>query len=174
MKDMITLDNKRIHDYIFDKDTLVDEGRKISGKIDTLDIKIKEYEEKEKKITGKVKPSKELIEKGDTIVKQIQQLEKDLQPIIKKINDDKLSAIPKDMKEKHTKAMKDKEELERERNKIALKVQKIKDKLIPLIQKEVKPLLATKYDDISTAKTKNGKVVITTFNHLEEFTSKFK
>jgi hypothetical protein len=70
--------------------------------------------------------------------------------------------------------MTEREKLERERNKIALKVQKIKDKIIPLIRKEVKPLLKDPFDDIETAQIKEDKVVVDTFNHIEEFKKKFK
>jgi hypothetical protein len=78
------------------------------------------------------------------------------------------------MKDEHMQLFKDKEKLERDRNKIALKVQKIKDKVIPIIQKEVKPLLLQEYDDIETAKVKDGVVVINTFNHLEDWKAAFK
>jgi predicted nucleic acid-binding Zn-ribbon protein len=169
----IILDNKKLHDLIFSKDLLVTEGRKISKEIEAVEIKIRRFEEKEKQITGKVVPPIELTTKGDELIKQLQKLDKELTDIANKINDFKLSSVPKEMKENHLKLMKDKEGLERERNKIALKVQKIKDKCIPIIQKEVKPMLLDKYDDIETAKTKDGKVVIATFNHLEDFKKKF-
>jgi len=170
---MITIENKRVHDYIVQKDELVTIGRGISKDIDAIDVRIKRLEEKEKRITGKVKPPQELVDKGEALVKEVTKLNTELTKIADEINNSKLAAIPEDMKQEHLQLFKDKEKLERERNKIALKVQKIKDKLIPIIQKEVKPLLE-KYDDIETAKTKDGKVVIETFNHLEDFKKKFK
>jgi predicted nucleic acid-binding Zn-ribbon protein len=170
---MITIDNKRLHDYIVDKDKLVSEGRKISQDIENLEFKIKHFEDKEKKITGKIIPPKELTDRGDAVAEQIARLSDELDKIAKEINDSKLAAVPADMKADHLKLLKDKEVLERERNKIALKVQKIKDKVVPIIQKEVKPLLG-EYDDIETAKTKDGKIVITTFNYLEDFKRKFR
>ncbi len=78
------------------------------------------------------------------------------------------------MKNDHLEVLKQKEKLERERNKVALKVQKIKDKVVPIIQKEVRPLLKDEYDDIETAKLKDGKIVIETFNHIEDFKKKFR
>lgn len=170
---MITLQNKRVHDYIVQKDLAVNEGRKISAKIETLDAKISNYEEKEKKITSKVVAPKELTEKGDLMVQQIVKLNADIEKIIKEISDFKLLSVPKEIKEAHLALMAEREKLERDRNKIALKVQKIKDRIIPIIQREVKPLL-NQYDDIETAKAKDGKVVITTFNHLEEWCKAFK
>jgi len=170
---MITIENKRLHDYIVNKDALVEDGRAISRQIETIDIKVKRLEEKEKRITSKITPPKELTDKGDALVKQITDLHTELQKIADGINKSKLEAIPKEMIEEHKQLLKDKEMLERDRNKIALKVQKIKDRVIPIIQKEVKPQLA-EYDDIETAKTKDGKVVISTFNHLADFKAKFR
>lgn len=171
---MITLENKKLHDLISEKDELVNGGRKISMEIEKLQFKIKRCEDKEKRITGKVIPPKELTDKGEELVKQIKSIDEELAKIIKKINDYKLEAVPKDLKDEHHLLMKNVEELERDRNKVALKVQKIKDKIIPIIQREVKPLLQDTFDDIETAKIKDGKIQITTFNHVEEFKKRFK
>lgn len=180
---MITLENKRVHNFIVEKDGLVNDGRKISQEIEKLDMQIKRFEDKEKVITGKVVPPKELTEKGDNLVKEMNKLGEELTKISDEVTRAKLAAVPKDVKDAHMELLSKKEALERERNKIALKVQKIKDKLIPIIQREVSPLIKQKniieidigrYDDIETAKTKDGKVVITTFNRLEEWRKNFK
>ena len=170
---MITLDSKRIHDYIVDKDKLVSEGRNISSQIETLEKKIEEFEKKEKEITAKAKPPEELVTEGDKLADGISKTMKRLEEIGNQIEQAKLEAIPKEMKDKHLELIKEREDLERARNKVALKVQKIKDKVVPLIQKEVKPLLK-EYDDIETAKVKDGKVVINTFNHLNDWIRNFK
>lgn len=169
---MLKLDNKKIHDFIVTKDALVNDGRKISQKIDDADKKIAEFEVKERAITSKVEV-KELEAKGNALNDECQKKFEELQKIVKEIEEVRLSAIPKDMKDAHVALMKEREQLERDRNKIFLKVQKIKDKLVPLIQKEVKPLLK-EYDDIETAKTRDGMVIISTFNHLQEFKNKFR
>jgi DNA repair ATPase RecN len=171
---MITLQNKKLFDLIVQKDVLVNGGRKISQNIEAIEIKVKRFEDKEKRITQKVTPSKELTDRGDEISRQLQELSKELEVIAKKVTEEKLSAIPQDMKDAHMKLLQEKEQLERERNKVALKVQKIKDKIIPIVQKFVKPLLG-EYDDIETAKSdKDDKVNITVFNYLDDFKAKFR
>lgn len=169
---MITFENKKLHDLIVDKDTLVTEGRRISGEIDRIEIKIKRLEDKEKRITGKTNPPTELLERGEKAVAEITRLNVVLEGIVKEINDFKLAAVPPEIKAEHLELLKNREEKERDRNKIALKVQKVKDKVVPLIQKQVKPLLK-EYDDVETAKTKDGMIVITTFNHLTDWKNKF-
>lgn len=170
---VITLENKKIHDFIVEKNVMVEGGRKISREIEALDIKIKRFEEKEKKITAAVIPPKELTDKGDALVKEVEKMHLELTKIANEINQSKLAAIPEDMKNEHMQLLKDKESKERERNKVALKVQKMKDKIVPYIQKTVKPMLA-EYEDISTAEVENGKIVIATFNYLEDFKKRFR
>jgi len=171
---MIVITNKKLVKYIEDKDALVTEGRKVTREMESIETKIKNFETQEKLITGKVKPSPELGARGDALVEEINRKIKELEVLGKEVEEQKLSAVPKEMKDEHMALLKKNETLERERNKIALKIQKIKDRLIPIIQKEVKPLLETEFDDIETAKVKDGKVYISTFNHLEDFKSKFK
>lgn len=179
---MITLENKKLHDWIVAKDEQVYIGRAITREIEEIEMKIKRFEDKERKITGKIVPPKELTDRGDAVAKQISELSDELDKIAKQINDSKLAAVPEDMKTQHLQLLKDRETKERDRNKIALKVQKIKDKVVPIIQREVKPLLQGKriievdvgrYDDIGTAKAKDGKVVIDKFNWLEDWQRKF-
>jgi seryl-tRNA synthetase len=170
---MITIENKRLHDLIVDKDALVNVGRGISKEIDLIDAKVKRFEAKEKALTGKVIPPKELTDRGDSLIKEMMKIEKEINKISQDIQDSKMAAIPKEMIDEHKELLKQKESKERERNKVALKVQKIKDKCVPIIQKEVKPLL-NEYDDIETAKAIGGKVVIATFNHLADFKAKFR
>lgn len=180
---MIELENKRLYNYIVMKDEIVDEGRAISKEIERLDKKIISFEEKEKAITLKVEADPELKAEGDKLIEVFNGALKRLEEIGNLIQDKKREAIPKEMELEHKEAMKQKEKLERDRNKIALKVQKIKDKIIPLVQKEVKPLIQQKqmqeinigsFDDIETAQAKDGKVVIKTFNHLKDYMAKFR
>lgn len=169
---MITIENKRVHDLIQDKDVLVKQGRKVSQEIENIDTKVRQFIDKEKKITSKVIPPKELTDRGDEIAKQMEKLEDELNELATKINNSKLAAVPKEIKDSHLSLLKEKEKLERELNKIALKVQKIKDKVVPIIKKEVQPLLKDKFDDIETAKIKDGKVIIETFNYVDDYKKK--
>lgn len=170
---MIELTNKKLHDLVVLKDELVWNGRAISQTIEDKEKKVKAFEEKEKKITAKIVPPKELTDKGDSIALQIGKLSDELDAIAKQINDSKLEAVPKEMKEEHMQLLKEIEGHERDRNKIALKVQKLKDKMIPILKKEVQPLLG-EYEDTETVKAKDGKVLVTVFSYLEDFKKRFK
>jgi predicted nucleic acid-binding Zn-ribbon protein len=171
---MITLENPRLAKLISEKDALVTEGRSMTRKIEAVEAKIKNFELREKAITGKVKPDPVLLERGEKLTEEINIKIEELNKIGSEIEAQKLAAIPKDMEKDHKDLMKQREELERERNKIALKIQKIKDKVVPIIQKAVTPLLEDEFDDIETAKAKGDVVEISTFNHISDFKSKFR
>ena len=64
-------------------------------------------------------------------------------------------------------------DLESERNKIGLKIQKVKDKIIPAIEKAVKPLLENDFEDIESVKIENDKISVNIFDHAEEFKKTF-
>ena len=170
---MLTIENKKVHDLIIMKDDLVTEGRKITGLMEDLEKKVRKCEDKEKKITGAIPPDPELKAKGDELVELFNKTLKEIEEIGQAIEKKKMDAIPKELLDEHKGYLKEIEQLERDRNKIALKVQKVKDRVIPIIQKEVKPLLE-EYDDIETAKVKDGKVLVETFNHLADWKRKFK
>lgn len=170
---MIELQNKQIADLIVAKDDLVTIGRGITAEMEALEKKVRKCEDKEKAITAKEKPDPTLKAEGDALVEVFNNALKRIEEIGQAIEDKKLAAIPKELIDEHKGYLKDIEKLERDRNKIALKVQKIKDRVVPMIQKEVKDKLE-EYDDIETAKVKDGKVVLTTFNHLQDWKRKFK
>lgn len=172
---MIEIKNKRLYDFIVSKDVLVNGGRKISRDIEANEIKIKRFQEMEKRITAKVIPPKELTDEGDELQREINRIAKRLETIANKITQFKLAAIPEKMQKDHKALLDENEKFERARNKVALKVQKIKDKIVPIVQKHVKPLLQ-EFDDIETAKAsaEDGVVSITTFNRLEDFKAKFR
>jgi len=60
------------------------------------------------------------------------------------------------------------EKLETDRNKLALQIQKIKDKIMPFAKK-VKAENLDKYDSIQSIELKGDDILITTFNYLDEY-----
>jgi len=60
------------------------------------------------------------------------------------------------------------EKLENDRNKVALRVQKIKDKIIPFAKKIKKDQLG-RYEDIQSIDLVGENIVLTTFDYIEEY-----
>lgn len=168
----ITIENKKLYDLIEMKDGLVKIGRKISSELETLEFKIKKYQDKEKVITAKTEP-KDLMTRGEIIRLELDRAMKEFEKIAEEIQKTKLEAVPKNIKDEHFALMKKREEMERERNKIALKIQKIKDKLVPILKKEITPFLQ-EYEDTESVELKEGKILVKTFNYLENWKKAFK
>jgi predicted nucleic acid-binding Zn-ribbon protein len=169
---MITIDDKKLVKYLTDKDKLVNEGIATSKEIEKIELKIEKCETKEKEITAKIKPKK-LGDEAEALKQQINDLIKKFEKVAGDITKEKLAGIPKKLEKEHKDLLKLKEKKERERNKIALKVQKIKDRAIPIIQKAAKPQLK-EYEDIETATVRNGFVKVKTYSRLEEWKEAFK
>lgn len=63
------------------------------------------------------------------------------------------------------------EKLEKERAKVGMQIQKVKDKVIPMVDKmkESGLIVLGEYDDIETIGLDNGEIEVKIFNHLDEF-----
>jgi len=170
---MIIISNKKLREYLEEKDILVTKGRKISIELEGIEVELEKMRTEQRKYTNECNP-KELMEKGDALQNKINAEIEELEKIGNEIQQIKLAAIPPEKKKAFEDLKTIKEGKEIERNKIALKVQKIKDRAIPIIQKEVRPLLKDEYDDIETANIKGGKIVVDTFNHLQDWKNKFR
>lgn len=169
---MITIKDKKLVDMLKQKEVLVEEGRAISKKMESIERDIEKCETEEKKITAEVEPV-ELKEEAEAFKKEIDELIKKFEKVANLITKTKLDAIPKDLADRHRALMKEREEKERERNKVALKIQKIKDRIVPKIAVIVKPQLK-EYEDVETATIKNDEIVIKTFSYLEEWKKGFE
>lgn len=172
MEREIKVYSAKILKLLDDKAELVRIGRKESEKIEEISKEIEELNKEEKKIVETVEP-KELIEEGEALNTKIQEDIKRLQKIGEEIENKKIESIPKEMKDKHYALRDSREKLERERNKIALKVQKIKDRVIPLIQKEALKNGLAETEEITEAVPKEGAVSIKIVDVVEQFKQTF-
>lgn len=164
--------NPKLRLLLLEKDEFVKKGRSVSNDIEKLDKKIEDAKTRQREYTNNCNPE-DLIAKGNAIEKQVNDLLKVLETIGNEVQATKIAAIPaKEIKQYET-LKAEREEKERERNKLALKVQKIKDKAIPMIQKAVQPSLG-EYEDMESAQIKGEKIIVTTFSHLEEWKKAFK
>jgi predicted nucleic acid-binding Zn-ribbon protein len=170
---MIKLDEPKVYALVKEKDSLVNEGRALSKKIDSISIAIKAIDDEERKITDKVLP-KDLLIRGEALKAEINKKVEELGKIGDEIAKAKIDAIPKELKDRHYSLRADRERMEKERNKIGLKIQKVKSKLVPMVQKAAKPFLKDEFEDFDTAKIVGKQVHVSTFSHLENWKQSFK
>lgn len=167
MKEII-IENPVLVKLVHDKEQLVLEGRAKSVELEALEKELEEIKEEEKKYTANYE-NKELLDKGMAIQEQVNKLIEELNEVAEKLKKEKLGNIPKELVDKHIEKAKKKEKIERELNRIGLKIERIKTRYIPKIQKIARPQLTDEFDDLDTSILRDGKIVVTVFNHVEEF-----
>ena len=87
------------------------------------------------------------------------------------INNEKLKTLLKKKGDLITEGRKITEEiskLEEERNKLGLKVQKLKDQIVPIVMDETKGKLA-EFEEIENVELKDGEIEVRTYDAIEEY-----
>lgn len=166
---IVRLDDAKLKDLILKKNDLVLEGRKVAEEIDLIkqaqDSVDKKLVAEEKKVDNK-----DLVEKGNAIVKKIEALAQELNAVQKDIYERVKSYTNPQFREEYETLEKQKQDKEKELNKLGHKVQKVKDKIIPIVQKLGKPYLEDEWEDFNTTKLdKDGIPILEIYSKLEEW-----
>ena len=170
---VITLENEKMKTLLTEKSNLVVSGRAVSVDIEKIEAEMQEIDDKMKEIEKTVDIS-EFIEREKEISAKVDVAIKEMEQVQNEIRDKMLANIPSDLGDKYDELKNKKEALENDRNKIALKVQKYNDKIIPMGRKLMKPYLEDIYDDYDTISLEDGKIVASIFNHVNDFKANFK
>lgn len=165
---VVTLDNPELKGLLQKKNDMVLKGREISLEIedkekemDAIDTQIKEVEAKVD-IKEFEDQAKEVTDKMNALLLEMKEVEK---AIYAKIT----ANVPEEFKNQYDKKLEEKAGLENDRNKVALKIQKLKDLIIPMTQKIAKPYLTEEFEDFNDIRLENGEIVLEIFSHLEDF-----
>jgi len=169
----ITLDSPKLTELLTTVNDLVLEGREVSQEIVEQEEIMATANEEMVKIEAAVDitdiddRAKDFIDRAHKVQEEQLELEKEIHERCK-------AAVPQELKDKYDNAKKLKEDKEIERNKIGLKIQKFKDKTIPLARKLMKPHLQDEFDDYDGVVLENGELSGTIFNHLRDWKEKWK
>ena len=168
----LKLNNEELKSLIEEKSKLVNEGRAKSIEIEKLEIEMIEIEkqlmEEEKKVD-----LKEFKKREKAITKRMEKCIKDIDKIKKEIYAKVKAETPQELRDKYDRVKKQKEDMETERNKVALSAQKYNDKIIPLSRELMSPFLQDEFEDYDTIMIKDGEIVAAIFSHLEDFKINF-
>lgn len=168
----ITLENDKLKKLLTEKAELITTGRAKSVEIEKLEAEMEILDNQMKEVQKSVDIS-DLKEKGNLISERMEVCIKEMKDLETEINTRLKEKSPTELIEKYDTTKTQKEELETERNKLALKAQKFNGKIIPLGQKAMKPFLENKYEDFETIQIENGELVATIFSHLNDFEVNF-
>ena len=168
----VEIDNPKLIRLVEEKAAMVLEGRKVSEDIEAT-------EEEMNKIDLEVQAIEATVEAGD-LKKEAEELTKEFNAVMAKMENNQKELrrrlheiVPQEKKDQYDALKKTKDEFEQKRNKIALKISKWNDKIIPLARKIMKVFIKNEYEDYDSLRMENGKVVGTIFNHLEDWKKQF-
>lgn len=171
---MILIKNKIVAQLLEKKDSEISKGRLLSKDIEKNNKRIEELKKIERDITEKVE-CKELIEEATALAGEIDKKYEILNELYEKVRAEKIKAIPDDVRKEHESLIETNKKIEKQRQRHGEAVQKIKEKVVPTIQKKVAPDLPSEFHDIGTAKlNKEGDVEVEIFSHIDEFKKKFR
>lgn len=162
------LDNPKLKKLLQEKTDLILEGREKSQEVEELEQEMNQIDieiqalEKTVDLSEIEAKAKDITDRMNIVMTEMQNVEKEIYEKVK-------VAVPQELKDKYAEKKRLKEKFENERNRIALKVQKKKDLIIPLTQRIAKSLLQDEFEDYSDVRLENGEVILEFFSHLEDW-----
>lgn len=170
---MILIKNKVLAQLLAKKDKEVLAGRELSKEIEANDKRIEELKKIERDVTEKVE-CKEAIEKATNLAGEIDKQYEVLNALYEEVRAEKIKAIPDEVRKEHEELIETNKKLHKKRQKHGEAVQKLKEKIVPTVQKKVLPQLPSEFHDIGTAKlNEDGDVEVEIFSHIDEFRKNF-
>ena len=169
----VQIESDKLKSLLLKKAELITVGRAKSNEIEKLE---KEMEETDQLIQVEEKKVNidDLLSREKVQTKIVEECIEKMKVIKQEIYDRMIKEVPPELHTKYDELRKKKEELETERNKIALKAQKYNDKIIPLGKELMKPFIEDQYDDYDTLQLVGEEIEATIFNHLVDWKSNFK
>lgn len=169
----VTIENDKLKQLLVKKGELIATGRAVSEQIEALEKEMDETDKKLQEEEAKVDIS-DLNEVQRAIGAKVDEAIKEMEVVKKEIFDRMMKHTDPSLRTTYDELRKKKEDLETERNKIALKAQKYNDKIIPIGREMMKPFLQDQYEDYDTIQLEGDEIVATIFSHLADFKANFK
>lgn len=169
----VTIESNKLKELMEKKGELVTIGRGKSEEIEKVELEMEEIDKKVQEEETKVDISdlndrqKEIAARVDVAIAEMEEVKKEIYARM-------IAQVPDALHKQYDELRKKKEDLETDRNKIALKCQKYNDKIIPMGRELMKPFLNDQYEDYETLYLDNGEIYATIFSHMQEFKNNFK
>lgn len=168
----VKLENEKLRNLLEEKEGLVIMGQDLTADIETKEAELKKIDE-EIQVKEKEVDISDLLEKAKLITEEFNAVVAKMEAH-KKTTFERIKAqVPAELYTQYTDTEKAKKKIEEDRNKIGLKIQQKKDKIIPLTRKLMKSHIQNEYEDYDSIRIENGEIVSTIFNHLEDFKLRF-
>jgi len=170
---IIELNNDKLKEMLEAKGALITQGRSISEEIENLEAQMKAVDD-ELVAAEKLIDISDIDMDAQSITDRFNALKAEMDEVNKKVAERLSKEVPQELKDRYDTMKKMKDDLETERNKIAIKAQKYNDKLIPLTRKLLKPFLEDEFDDFGSVTVENGIIKGVVFNHVDDFKDAYR
>lgn len=168
----VTISDSKLTKLLKEKAEMVLEGRSISEDIDEKEKEMDIIDKEVQAVEASVEVA-DLRAEAEVLTKEFNAIMTKMEDNQKKVRERLHEIVPQEMKDKYDSKKKEKEELENKRNKIALRIQKWNDRIIPMARKVMATFIQNEYEDYDTLRIENGEVVGTIFNHFEDWKRAF-
>lgn len=168
----IELNDEKLKTLLEKKGELITKGRAISEKIEYIEKKMKEIDDKLVEAEKEIDIS-DIDANAQDITDRFNALKAEMDAVNKAVRERLSEKVPQELKTQYDVLKKELDELETDRNKIAIKAQKYNDKIIPTVRGLMKPHIVDEFDDYGAVKIENNKIIGEVINHLEEFKTNF-
>jgi len=159
------------------KAQLIEQGRALSKQIEDIELEMGKIDVRLQTQEAEV-DIKDLKDKGNKIGVEMDNalnyFKKEMKEIQEQIFKRMAEKTDPRLRNDHKKLEQQKLELEKKRNKMALKAQSVKDRILSLVPRVAKQYLTDEFDDYYDLKLENGEMILRIFNHLEDFKTNFR
>lgn len=164
----IVLEDAKLKKLLTEKSNMILDGRKISEDIDAVQAEMDAID-KEVQTVEATLVAEDLKERANGITAEFNAVMAKMDELKKEHRERLGTIVPQELKDKYDAKKTEKDSLETQRNKIALKAQKWNDKIIPIARRIMSKHIENEFEDYDTLRLENGEVVATLFSHLEDF-----
>jgi predicted nucleic acid-binding Zn-ribbon protein len=168
----VVLEDPKLRKLLSQKAALITEGRSKSERIEALEKEMEIIDEEIRAYEKNVNTS-DLDAEAKIITESFNAIMQQMTDIKQKLHDRMKSAISPEAIALYEEKKKEKEGVEKERNRIALKVQQFTDRIVPFARKLMAPYLENKYEDYDSIQLEDDKIVTKIFSHLDLFEKSF-
>jgi len=168
----IELNDDKLKTLLEKKGVLITEGRAKSERIEEVEKAMKEIDDKLVLLEKEVDIS-DIDANAEDITKRFNDLKAEMDGINKAVRERLSAHAPVELRDEYETLKKELDQLETDRNKIAIKAQKYNDKIIPAVRALLKPHVIDDFEDYGAVKIEEGKIIGEVINHLEEYKENF-
>lgn len=169
----IVLEDAGLLNLLTKKGGLIEQGRAKSEEVEKVEKEMAVIDEQIQELEKQV-PTDDIDAEAKEVTEAFNAVMQKMGDVKKRLGERMKTGIAPDVIALYEAKKKEKEALEAERNKFAMKVQQVNDKIIPMTRKLMAPYLQDKWEDCGTMELKDGKIEATIFSHLDDFEKAFE